>query len=475
LEELEVRQVLSGFQPTAVEQLFLEQLNDARANPAAYGASIGVDLSGVAPSQPLAFSPQLIQSARLHSQDMNAQGYFAHTSPQGSDPGQRMTQAGFAWVGWGESIAGGSAYPGPSAALQGLIVDSGVPDLGHRRQLLAIDSVFQNQNQVGIGIVQAGSGLLTNYYTIDTAAAANGGPLLTGVVYADSNHNGKYDIGEGLAGVTISVAGVGSTTTFGSGGYSLAVGPGTYTVTASGGGLPAPITELVTVGQANARLNFVSGSPGNPASQTNTDYVAKFYRTILGRQASPAEVAYWQPAVQGPGGPTVVASAIEHSAEARDRLVKSWYATYLGRPAVNGEEQEWVNSLLQGVSEEDVLAAILGSGEFYRRTGTLSTTGTADERYVRALYLFLLKRTPSAGEVAEWTGPLATDGRLAVAAGFLHSGEYRADVVGLYYSVLLHRQSAPSAAEVAYWASSGLDLTDIRVGFEASNEFLVNG
>ena len=54
VETLEPRNVPSGYQPTAQEQLFLEQLNDARANPAAYGASVGLDLSGVAPSEPLA-------------------------------------------------------------------------------------------------------------------------------------------------------------------------------------------------------------------------------------------------------------------------------------------------------------------------------------------------------------------------------------------------------------------------------------
>src|SRR5436309_4048200 len=97
LEQLEIRQLLSGFQPTAVEQLFLEQLNDARANPAAYGASIGLDLSAVAPSQPLAFNTDLVESARLHSQDMNNRAYFAHNTPEGIDPGQRMSAAGFAW------------------------------------------------------------------------------------------------------------------------------------------------------------------------------------------------------------------------------------------------------------------------------------------------------------------------------------------------------------------------------------------
>src|SRR5438309_11720023 len=111
VEELEPRQLLSGSPPTALEQLFLERLNDARANPAAYGASIGLDLSSVAPAQPLAFNPDLIESALVHSQDMSNRAYFSHYTPEGLDPGARMTQAGFFWNGWGESIAGGSAYP----------------------------------------------------------------------------------------------------------------------------------------------------------------------------------------------------------------------------------------------------------------------------------------------------------------------------------------------------------------------------
>src|SRR3954452_5911318 len=104
LEELEPRQLLSGTAPTAVEQVFLEQLNDARANPAAYGSSIGLDLSSVAPSQPLAWDPELIQAARGHSQDMSDRTYFSHVTPEGVDPGGRIAAAGFGAVSWGESI-----------------------------------------------------------------------------------------------------------------------------------------------------------------------------------------------------------------------------------------------------------------------------------------------------------------------------------------------------------------------------------
>src|SRR6266576_2853953 len=83
MEELESRYLLSIAAPTATEQLLLELLNNARANPAAYGASIGVDLSGVAPSQPLAFDGRMIDAARAHSIDMSIQGYFGHNTPLG--------------------------------------------------------------------------------------------------------------------------------------------------------------------------------------------------------------------------------------------------------------------------------------------------------------------------------------------------------------------------------------------------------
>jgi hypothetical protein len=42
------------------------------------------------------------------------------------------------------------------------------------------------------------------------------------------------------------------------GGYTVPLShDGTYHVTASGGGLPAPMTRTVHVGGQNARLNFI--------------------------------------------------------------------------------------------------------------------------------------------------------------------------------------------------------------------------
>jgi uncharacterized protein YkwD len=463
VEQLEDRQLLSGYQPTAVEQLFLEELNDARANPPAYGLATGVDLSTVAPAQPLAFNPELIQAARDHSQDMSSRAYFSHVTPEGLDPGQRISQTGFFWNGWGESLAGGSIYAQPADALSGLIADNGVQDLGHRRHLLSMDPGFQSQNQIGIGIVQATSGPLINYYTIDTASAPGAGPFLTGVVFSDTDGNGKYGIGEGLGGVVITVTGAGSTTTFNSGGYTLAVTPGTYTVTASGGGLTSPLTRTVTIGTSNYRLNFLAGSDA---------YIRKLYVTVLGRSPSVAEVTSWLPALQAPGGMALVAAAFEHSAEARTDLVRSWYLTYLGRKPLGGEEQGWVRALVNGMSDEDALAGILGSPEFYGHSAVLSTSGTADQRYIGSLYALVLGRTASAAEINSWVQIIPSIGRGNIADAFLHSAEYRGDAVRNYYFSLLHRQAAPTAAEISSWVNTGLALVDIRWRLETSAEFV---
>jgi hypothetical protein len=283
---------LSGFSPTDVEQLYLELLDDARFNPAAYGTSLGIDLSGVAPAQPLAMNPLLVESARLHSQDMIAQNYFDHFTPQGVGPGARIAATGFGANGWAESIETNTnaSQPGGNFAsnygasdagisLAHLIVDQGVPDLGHRIMLLDIEGSDVDMRQVGIGIASdESSGSYFNFRqtdtTIDLAATTDTRPYLTGVVFKDTAGDGKYEPGEGLAGVTITVASVGSTQTMDAGGYAIQLAPGTYTVTASGGGLPAPIARTVVLGNDNVRLNFdanpngalLTGAPSGSAS-----------------------------------------------------------------------------------------------------------------------------------------------------------------------------------------------------------------
>lgn len=53
---------------------------------------------------PLHIDPKLQVAAQAHSDDMAARDYYEHDTPEGIDPGTRMTDAGYVWSRWGENI-----------------------------------------------------------------------------------------------------------------------------------------------------------------------------------------------------------------------------------------------------------------------------------------------------------------------------------------------------------------------------------
>ncbi|HEV7783369.1 MAG TPA: CAP domain-containing protein, partial [Chitinophagaceae bacterium] len=55
--------------------------------------------------KPLQADPEMTFVARAHSKDMFARGYFAHYSPEGTDPFQRMDAAGVKYRAAGENLA----------------------------------------------------------------------------------------------------------------------------------------------------------------------------------------------------------------------------------------------------------------------------------------------------------------------------------------------------------------------------------
>jgi hypothetical protein len=151
----------------------------------------------------------------------------------------------------------------------------------------------------------------------------------------------------------------------------------------------------------------------------------------------------------------------------------SWYQNYLGRPAAGGEEMGWVNLLLQGNTEEQVLSQFLASPEFYTHAQTLSASGTPDERYVKALFQVLLGRAGSSTEVANWVSQLPQLGRQGEALAFLTGSEHRTVTFEQYYNVLLNR--AADTAGLQSFVSSSLDQTSVRITIEGSSEYFAKG
>jgi len=92
---------------------------------------------------PLAADPELTVVARQHSTDMFARGYFAHDTPEGKSPFDRMQQAGVRFLTAGENLALAPTLP---LAHTGLMNSP-----GHRANILR-----PQFGRVGIGVMDGG-------------------------------------------------------------------------------------------------------------------------------------------------------------------------------------------------------------------------------------------------------------------------------------------------------------------------------
>jgi uncharacterized protein YkwD len=102
----------------------------------------------------LTLNEKLSKAAQDHSADMAAHQNMSHTGSDGSDPGQRITAAGYSWSAYGENVAYG--YSTPEQVMAGWMSSP-----GHKRNIL--DCGFK---EIGVGLAQPGS-----YWTQDFGTA----------------------------------------------------------------------------------------------------------------------------------------------------------------------------------------------------------------------------------------------------------------------------------------------------------------
>ncbi len=90
--------------PTTAQQL-LVLVNQARAQARSCGTT-DHEATG-----PLRLDARLNHAAQSHSEDMLDMRLLTHTGSDGSNPGQRITRAGYTWATWGETAAQGHQSP----------------------------------------------------------------------------------------------------------------------------------------------------------------------------------------------------------------------------------------------------------------------------------------------------------------------------------------------------------------------------
>ncbi|WP_030300388.1 CAP domain-containing protein [Streptomyces katrae] len=93
----------------------------------------------------LTVNAKLTDAALKHSQDMAAHANMSHTGSDGSDPGQRITRAGYSWTTYGENVAYG--YTTPEQVMTGWMNSP-----GHRENIL--NCAFK---EIGVALAQPNS------------------------------------------------------------------------------------------------------------------------------------------------------------------------------------------------------------------------------------------------------------------------------------------------------------------------------
>ncbi|MHB1134001.1 MAG: CAP domain-containing protein [Chloroflexota bacterium] len=100
---------------------------------------------------PVVMYEPLSQVARAHAQDMAARNYFAHNSPEGLNPFDRMRRAGIVFSGASENLGYSLGIPDPVAAVRAqhqAMMAEVPPDDGHRVNVL--NAGFK---RVGIAVI----------------------------------------------------------------------------------------------------------------------------------------------------------------------------------------------------------------------------------------------------------------------------------------------------------------------------------
>lgn len=194
---------------------------------------------------------------------------------------------------------------------------------------------------------------------------------------------------------------------------------------------------------------FLQGTPGDGTVPTG---ITNLYEELLGRQPDQGGFQAWVAFAEAHAnalGDQAVVSGFMNSPEYKEHYVNSVYQVFLGRPAEPAALAFWTNKMgnpgspgghTGSADEKYVLAAILGSDEFYQDAG-----GTP-QAWINALYEDLLGRAAEGGGLTFWQNELAVrdaGDRDGVVRDFLTSPEAVHDLLDAYYPLAGGSAAAP--------------------------------
>ncbi len=188
------------------------------------------------------------------------------------------------------------------------------------------------------------------------------------------------------------------------------------------------------------------------AESDNAVFVSSLYLNILGRPADAGGLTAYTNAIDGamnPVLPTVMnyfVNSTEYLSDLVNLPTTGYFPHFLGRSASPSDLSFWVGQLQAGMTNEQAIATIVGSAEYFSTKGHNNIT-----TFVQAGYEDILGRAADTGGLNLYVNALnaGTLTRTAVATILLSSNEYRTNLVNADFQTYLNRPTGPN--DISFW------------------------
>ena len=243
---------------------------------------------------------------------------------------------------------------------------------------------------------------------------------------------------------------------------------GSYVATVAGGQISDGALFAIVPGSPSLALAGHAGTFWPFQPDLLTSEATGLYRVILGRDPDAPGLAAAVSFLQGGGSISALSWAFLRSNEYLSNLVADDYHDILGRAASPTEVAAWVAIIQQrGLSAQQVTAGFLGSTEF-------NADHASDTSFLQALYTDILGRTGAAPEVAAWMGFMGAGmSRAEVVELSLDSTEAdRRAVNGLYEFVLGRFADEPGLDVQVALLGGSMTMDQLDIAFFGSSEYL---
>jgi hypothetical protein len=199
----------------------------------------------------------------------------------------------------------------------------------------------------------------------------------------------------------------------------------------------------------------------------NAEFVCWVYEDLLGRTPDAPGLNYWLSELSAGTTRTQVAYSVITSTESLTDYIEGDYEAFLGRAADAGGLSMWLQAFESGQTAEQIDAGILGSAEFYYKSGSTNSG------FISALYEQLLSRSPDSAGESTWNAVLSNGvSRSQVANDIDTSPEEWTDDVQFNYQDFLGR--AADQAGLVGWVhalETGTTQQQVIAAMLGSQEF----